>query len=56
VENEEQLNLLRRRKCDAAQGYYFARPVAADALAELIQSGQAKSVDGNLARIRLGPH
>jgi EAL domain-containing protein (putative c-di-GMP-specific phosphodiesterase class I) len=36
VETEEQLNFLRRRRCDAAQGYYFSRPIAAEALAEYI--------------------
>ena len=34
VETEEQVTFLRRRRCDAAQGYFFSRPVAADALAE----------------------
>jgi diguanylate cyclase (GGDEF)-like protein len=32
VETEEQLTFLRRRKCDAAQGYLFSRPVAAASL------------------------
>lgn len=36
VETEEQLTFLRRRRCDAAQGYYFSRPIAAEALAEYI--------------------
>ncbi|HEY8183694.1 MAG TPA: EAL domain-containing protein [Thermoanaerobaculia bacterium] len=36
VETEEQLNFLRRRRCDAAQGYYFSRPIAAEVLAEYI--------------------
>jgi diguanylate cyclase (GGDEF)-like protein len=36
VETEEQLALLRRRRCDAAQGYYFSRPVAPEGLAEFI--------------------
>ncbi len=30
VETEEQLRFLMRRKCDEAQGYFIARPVAAD--------------------------
>jgi diguanylate cyclase (GGDEF)-like protein/PAS domain S-box-containing protein len=34
VETEEQATFLRRRRCDAAQGYHFSRPVAADVLAE----------------------
>ena len=32
VETEEQLMFLRRRNCDAAQGYLFSRPVSAAAL------------------------
>ncbi|HYS56180.1 MAG TPA: EAL domain-containing protein [Thermoanaerobaculia bacterium] len=36
VETEEQLAFLRKRKCDAAQGYYFSRPVEAQGLAEYI--------------------
>jgi diguanylate cyclase (GGDEF)-like protein/PAS domain S-box-containing protein len=32
VETEEQLSFLRRRNCDAAQGYLFSRPVSAAAL------------------------
>ncbi len=32
VETEEQLSFLRRRDCDAAQGYLFSRPVSASAL------------------------
>jgi EAL domain-containing protein (putative c-di-GMP-specific phosphodiesterase class I) len=34
VETEEQLSFLRRRNCDAAQGYLFSRPVAAAVLPE----------------------
>src|SRR4051794_7950816 len=34
VETEEQLSFLRRRNCDAAQGYLFSRPVAAATLPE----------------------
>jgi diguanylate cyclase (GGDEF)-like protein/PAS domain S-box-containing protein len=34
VETEEQATFLRRRRCDAAQGYHFSRPVTADVLAE----------------------
>ena len=40
VETAEQLRFLRRRRCDEAQGYLFARPVAAadfPAIVELIQ-------------------
>jgi diguanylate cyclase (GGDEF)-like protein/PAS domain S-box-containing protein len=34
VETEDQLSFLRRRKCDAAQGYLFSRPVSAAVLPE----------------------
>ena len=34
VETEEQLSFLRRRSCDAAQGYLFSRPVSAAMLPE----------------------
>ena len=36
VENEEQLTLLRKASCDAAQGYYFSRPVNAETMAEML--------------------
>ena len=36
VETEEQVAFLRKRKCDAAQGYYFSRPVEAQGLAEFV--------------------
>jgi diguanylate cyclase (GGDEF)-like protein/PAS domain S-box-containing protein len=36
VETEAQLSFLRRRKCDAAQGYLFSRPVTAESLAALV--------------------
>jgi len=44
VETQEQLSFLRRRNCDAAQGYLFSRPVAAatlpDCLAEYSLEGR----------------
>jgi EAL domain-containing protein (putative c-di-GMP-specific phosphodiesterase class I) len=36
VETEEQLSFLRRRNCDAAQGYLFSRPVAASAIPDCL--------------------
>jgi diguanylate cyclase (GGDEF)-like protein/PAS domain S-box-containing protein len=36
VETEEQLSFLRRRNCDAAQGYLFSRPVSAAALPDCL--------------------
>jgi diguanylate cyclase (GGDEF)-like protein len=38
VETIEQLDFLRERGCDIAQGYYLARPLAATAMAEMLQS------------------
>ncbi|HPE72803.1 MAG TPA: EAL domain-containing protein [Candidatus Competibacter sp.] len=34
VENIEQLNFLRERGCDTAQGYYFSKPLPAEAFVE----------------------
>jgi diguanylate cyclase (GGDEF)-like protein len=40
VETEEQMNYLRRRHCDAMQGFLFSRAVPPDALAALLSSGR----------------
>jgi EAL domain-containing protein (putative c-di-GMP-specific phosphodiesterase class I) len=37
VETEEQLNDLSAMGCDVAQGYYFHRPLGADAITDLLQ-------------------
>ncbi len=42
VETAEQATILNRLHCDFIQGYYFSRPVVADALLEYIRSGDAK--------------
>jgi diguanylate cyclase (GGDEF)-like protein len=39
IETNEQLVFLRERRCDAAQGFYLARPLAAAAMTELLQAG-----------------
>jgi FOG: EAL domain len=36
VETIEQVTFLRQRRCDAAQGFYFSRPVAAEAIPSLL--------------------
>jgi diguanylate cyclase (GGDEF)-like protein len=38
IETNEQLIFLRERRCDAAQGFYLARPLAASAITELLQA------------------
>jgi EAL domain-containing protein (putative c-di-GMP-specific phosphodiesterase class I) len=38
VETAEQLAFLRSLGCDGAQGYYFSRPVAADAFGQLLEA------------------
>jgi diguanylate cyclase (GGDEF)-like protein/PAS domain S-box-containing protein len=40
VETAEQLKFLREHECDEGQGYFFARPAAPDALADLLQKGK----------------
>jgi EAL domain-containing protein (putative c-di-GMP-specific phosphodiesterase class I) len=36
VENWVQVEFLRKRNCEEAQGYFFSRPVPADAFAKLL--------------------
>jgi EAL domain-containing protein (putative c-di-GMP-specific phosphodiesterase class I) len=38
IETIEQLDFLRERRCDCAQGYYLARPLAAASVTELLSS------------------
>ena len=38
IETIEQLDFLRERHCDCAQGYYLARPLPAAAVTELLSS------------------
>ncbi|HJV34275.1 EAL domain-containing protein, partial [Geomonas sp.] len=42
VENEAQLQFLRARHCDGAQGYYFAAPMPAEGLWERMSSGSGQ--------------
>jgi EAL domain-containing protein (putative c-di-GMP-specific phosphodiesterase class I) len=43
VETEEQLSFLRRRRCDAAQGYLFSRPVTAEKFGRVLHERQSVS-------------
>jgi len=47
VETAEQLYQLRALGCEQGQGYYFARPVAADRLPELLTSLDADDRHGS---------
>ncbi|MDQ1445599.1 MAG: hypothetical protein QOI20_2063 [Acidimicrobiaceae bacterium] len=39
IEEHEELNQLRSLECDLGQGYYFARPLTADVVADLLRLG-----------------
>ncbi|MFP5350808.1 MAG: putative bifunctional diguanylate cyclase/phosphodiesterase, partial [Gammaproteobacteria bacterium] len=41
VETAEQLTFLRAHGCDAMQGFYFSRPVSADAFTRLLDEGKS---------------
>ena len=41
VETAQQLDLLRELHCDAAQGYFFSRPMEGEAARELIAHGRS---------------
>ena len=41
VETAEQLALLREMKCDQMQGYYFSKPIPAEALEALLREGRS---------------
>ncbi len=43
VETAEQVAFLQARQCEEGQGYHFGRPVAAEALASLLQTGVSRS-------------
>ncbi len=44
VENEEQLNLLRKLGCDIVQGYYFSRPITAEEATALLEEALSKVI------------
>ena len=49
VETKEQLDYLRRHGCDEMQGYYFSRPLAADAFEQMLHEGKCLSLGPTLA-------
>ena len=44
VETEEQLDFLRKLKCDQVQGYIFSEPIPADEFAVLLRADMAKAL------------
>jgi EAL domain-containing protein (putative c-di-GMP-specific phosphodiesterase class I) len=48
VESSGQLEFLRSRGCEAAQGYYLARPMSAAALTEILESRRPGSETGDV--------
>ncbi len=44
VETRIQAEFLRQNRCDQLQGYYFSRPLPAEAFAELLQKADFGSV------------
>ncbi|WP_377008280.1 putative bifunctional diguanylate cyclase/phosphodiesterase [Comamonas endophytica] len=46
VETAEVLDLLKHHGCDAAQGYYIARPLEADAIAEFLEVSRGPNLQG----------
>ena len=43
VESPEQVHILKRIRCPVVQGYYFSKPLPADALVRFVMQNQAKS-------------
>jgi EAL domain-containing protein (putative c-di-GMP-specific phosphodiesterase class I) len=43
IETVEQLDFLRERRCDIAQGFFLARPLSGQAVTELLQ---ARTISG----------
>lgn len=48
VETAEVLDLLKHHGCDAAQGYYIARPLETEAIAEFLQASRGPHLQGTL--------
>ncbi len=50
IERIEQLDFLRERRCDIAQGFYLARPLAAGAVTELLLARTGGAAETSAAR------
>jgi predicted signal transduction protein with EAL and GGDEF domain len=55
VETFEQLEFLHARHCEAAQGYYFSRPVPAAQFAKLLETGLSPEVRAALRTLNERP-
>ncbi|MBD1893922.1 EAL domain-containing protein [Trichocoleus sp. DQ-A3] len=44
IETQEQFDYLQRRGCEEGQGFYFSRPVPADAIAQMLQESFQQAV------------
>jgi EAL domain-containing protein (putative c-di-GMP-specific phosphodiesterase class I) len=51
IETAEQLEFLRERRCDIAQGFYLARPLSAQVVTELLQA-RTQAGDQELGEVR----
>jgi EAL domain-containing protein (putative c-di-GMP-specific phosphodiesterase class I) len=49
VETEAQMNFLRERRCDLAQGFYLAHPQSATSITEMLQLQRSRLEPGNEA-------
>jgi diguanylate cyclase (GGDEF)-like protein len=50
IETAEQLEFLRERRCDIAQGFYLARPLSTQAVTELLKARAQSDVDSRSMR------
>ena len=51
IETAEQLEFLRERRCDIAQGFYLARPLSGQVVTELLQA-RAQAGDQEFGEVR----
>jgi len=50
TENEKQINALKRLHCEMAQGYFFARPMPANAITELLRKSNEHAAAARVGR------